>query len=577
MTSEDAGKTAVTEVPRAMAKTGKSFSIVWIVPLVAVLIGAWLTYKAISEKGPVITLTFESADGLEVEKTKIKYLNVDIGQVESIRVNEDLATVIVTAALTKHAAPYLTENTRFWVVRARITSGEVSGLGTLLGGAYIEIDPSSEGKPMRAFRGLEQPPVVTTSAEGGHYILHTKALGALSRGAPVYYRQIPVGKVEHHSLSENGKDVAIQVFVKSPYHRYVNAATRFWNAGGIDLTVDANGLKLETASLVSIISGGISFDNLAASDGKVGVEDGHVFTLYDNHDAARKKKYTQKRYWVLEFDKSVRGLSPGAPVEFLGMGIGEVLEVDFRMGAKAADIYISVLIAMEPERFGGTQFLEKVISPREAIDGLVAEGLRAQLKTGNLLTGQLFIDLEFHPNAPAEKIAWTESPPRFPTIQTTSQEILTVVNKVVDRLDTFPIEKMSADIEAVIENLKKATAQLSSDEIASIISNLNAISAHIPPDKVASMVDDLSHASGELDQLLGQVGSDLEAELKPTLVQAKSTLLAMERVLSTDSALNQEATRALKEVADAATFFRVLVDYLERHPDSLIYGKGEPK
>lgn len=531
-------------VPEAVLKTRKSFSIVWIVPLVAALIGGGLVYKALSEKGTIITIVFRSAEGLKAGETKIKYKDVEVGSVESIRFSHELENVIVTAELTREVSPYLTDKTRFWVVRARISSGEVSGLGTLFGGAYIEIDPQKDGKAQRAFVGLEHPPVITTDTPGGHFNLKAAMLGSLKLGSPVYYRQIQVGTVDNFKLAENGRDVDIRIFIHHPYHQQVKKHTRFWNAGGIDLSLNAEGMTVNMQSIVSIISGGLAFDNLVEFGQDEPAAMDQVFTLYSSYQDALQKEYTTKRYWTLDFSGSVRGLSLGAPVEFKGIKVGRVLDIKPHMGKTISDIFISVLIETEPERFAKKNELPSNEEHRKLFDALVAQGLRAQLKTGSLLTGQLFVDLGFHPGASAGRIAWEGQYPNFPTVQLTSEEVLGAINKIANTLESFPVDKLSKDIQAIVENVKTTTEQINTDEVASIISNLDKIALQIRESDVGGM-----------------------------LIQAQETLLTVEQVLSTESQFSQESTRALKEVANAAARISALADYLERHPEALIRGK----
>jgi paraquat-inducible protein B len=573
MTQDSSPTTFSEQTSEPVIKARKSFSIVWVVPLVAVLIGSWMVYKALSEKGSVITISFQSAEGLKAGETKIKYKDVDIGQVENIEFSPDLKHVIVTAELPRQITPYLTDNTRFWVVRARISSREVKGLGTLFGGAYIEMDPREDGKPQRTYNGLEQPPVIMTDSPGAHFNLKASELGSLNPGSPVYYRQIQVGKVESFALAANGQYIGIRIFVDHPYHQYVRKQTRFWNAGGIDLTLNADGLKVNAQPLVGILSGGLAFDNLMELEHDEPAEDGHVFKLYASYQDALQKEYTTKLYWMLDFRGSVRGLTPGAPVEFKGIRVGQVLEGNLHIGETADDIFVSVLIETEPERFVERGALLSDEERRRYYDGLVAQGLRAQLKTGSLLTGQLFVDLEFHPSAPAGRIVWDGKHPNFPTIQKTSEEVLTVINKMADKLAAFPIQKIGRDLEAIVENLMATTQQLSSGDVASILSNIDNITMRIRESDIAGMMASLNQSVAEIGLLIEKTNIAVESEFNNTLVQAQETLLAVERMLSAESSFSQGTSRALKEVADAAARIRALADYLERHPEALIRGK----
>lgn len=573
MTQDNSHIISPEQAPEPVVKTRKSVSIVWIVPLVAALIAGWMVYKALSEKGPVITISFRSAEGLKAGETKIKYKDVEIGHVESIVFSPDLKNVIVTAELPRQMAPYLTGKTRFWVVRARISSSEVSGLGTLLGGAYIEMDPQEDGKLQRTFVGMEQPPIIMTEAPGRRFNLKAEKLGALRPGSPVYYRQIQVGKVESFALAAAGQYVGISIFVNSPYHQYVLKQTRFWNAGGIDLSLGADGLKVNTQSLVSIVSGGVAFDNLIDTDQDEPAAEDSMFKLYGTYEEALQKEYTNKHYWTLDFTGSIRGLSPGAPVEFKGIKVGQVLSDRLHIGETTEDIYVSVLIETEPERFAKNNKFLSEKERREFFNTMVTRGLRAQLKTGNILTGQLFVDLDFHPNETAGRIVWDGEHPNFPTVQQTSEEVLTIVNRIADELTAFPIKQISRDLQAIVQNLRTTTQQFSSDEVTSVLRNIDTITTQISESDIGGIVAGLNKAVADVSLLIENLNTDVESNFKDMLVQAQETLLALERILSVESSLSQGANRALKEVADAAARIRSLADYLERHPEALLRGK----
>ena len=248
-------------MPEAVVQTRSRISLVWLIPLVAAAIGAWLAYKAYSEQGPEIAISFKTAEGLQAGKTKLRYKQVEFGVVERIELSPDISKVIVTARLEKGSEKFLTDKTRFWVERARVSAGSVQGLGTLLGGAYIGIDPVATGKPTNEFTGLEVPPVVTAGEPGRHFMLHAKELGSVEVGAPVYFRQIRVGEVVSYVLDDSGASVDIQIFVEAPHDQRVRENTRFWNASGVNVSLGAGGLQIDTASLTSILIGGIAFEN----------------------------------------------------------------------------------------------------------------------------------------------------------------------------------------------------------------------------------------------------------------------------------------------------------------------------
>ena len=311
--------------------------------------------------------------------------------------------VIVTAKLVKGASDYLTDKTRFWVVRASVKAGQVSGLGTLLSGAYIGIDPVTEGESTRHFEGLDTPPVVTTGQPGRHFVLKADKRGSLDVGSPVFYRQIQVGEVVAYDIGEDAESIDFKVFVHAPYDEKVRENTRFWNASGLDVSVTAQGIKVDTESMVSILIGGIAFAAPENEAPGAAAEEEHVFHLYDNHEATREKEYAEKRRFLLYFDGSVRGLSPGASVEFRGIQIGEVVDVKLEFNVNTRKFQIPVVIDIEPERVAPTgqippewARLERHERQNRVFDQLVAQGMRAQLKTGSLITGKLYVDMDIY-------------------------------------------------------------------------------------------------------------------------------------------------------------------------------------
>lgn len=575
MTQESSNHETPAAIPQAVMKTKKSFSIVWLVPLVAILIGGGLIYKAVTEKGPEITISFKSAEGLEAGKTKIKYKDIEIGQVTAITFGKDLSHIIVSAELHKTTARFLTDKSRFWVVRARISSGTVSGLGTLLGGAYIAMDPREDGKSAKEYVGLEEQPIIATDEPGRQYRLKAKKLGSLQQGTLVYYRQIKVGKVESYTLAENGQDVDVQIFIHEPYHEYIRKNTRFWNASGFDVSLGADGLTVNTESMLSIISGGLAFDNPKESQTDTPADDNQVFTLYDSFEAAQQELYTLKERWKLIFKSSVRGLEPDAPVELKGMVLGRVVSVDLEFGEDRTDMAIVVMIETEPERFAGETGFPDKAAQQKFIDRLVAQGLRAQLKTGSILTGALYVNLDFHPQLPPAKMDWEGEYPVFPTLPQSSEELMSAVESFVQKLEKFPVQEIGSNLQAIVANLKKTTEQISGGEVESILHNVNSFTGQLSKSDVDALVNNLTKTIEDIGILIESLNTGGEGEVNATLTQAQNTMLSIEQILGADSSFHQETTRAMREIADAASAIRMLVDFLERQPNALIYGKGE--
>lgn len=513
MTDKTAGKMPDDDIPEAVVKPRSGISIVWIIPIVAALIGAWVAYKSFSEVGPTIIITFENAEGLVAGKTKVKYKDVEVGLVNKVDIAEDLEHVLVTVEMHKDAREYLTEKTRFWVVKARIRAGSVTGLGTLLGGAYIAMDPVNGGKFVKKFTGLESVPVVTRDLPGQYYLLKAKRRGSLDMGAPIYFRQIKVGEVVSYRLSEDAKTVDFEVFINEPHHVKVRENTRFWNASGLDVSLSAAGFKVDMESTVSLLTGGLAFEVPPDTPPGDAAPANKVFTLYENREAAYQPEITLRRKFLLYFDGTVRGLMPDAPVEFRGINLGRVVSVDLEFDLDNEEFRIPVFIELEPERLNTKTVELTEAEQRDIMDELVARGLRAQLKTGNLLTGSLFVDLEFYPDAEEEEVQHVAGNRVLPTVPTSIQEITRNVTAVLDKVKEFPFDKIGADMTSAIANLDK------------------------------------------------------------TLVQADETLKTIDRMFADDSAISQELMTSLRELADAARSLRILSDYLERHPEALLRGK----
>ncbi len=260
MTSEGPGdrdgqENGADVMPHAVVRSRARPSIVWLIPLVAAVVGLFLAYRAYTERGPIIVITFDSAEGLAAGSTRVKFKEVDIGLVEAVELSEDLSQVVVTANLVSGAERYLTENTRFWVVRAVVSAGQISGLGTFLSGAYIAIDPATEGEQTWRFAGLDKAPVVTSDVPGTIFRLRAETLGSIDVGSPVYYRRLRVGNVAGYALDVDGDQVRVQVFIESPYDKHVRSTTRFWDASGLDVVVSPEGLEIDTPSLFSMLVG----------------------------------------------------------------------------------------------------------------------------------------------------------------------------------------------------------------------------------------------------------------------------------------------------------------------------------
>jgi len=520
----------------------RTLPFVWLVPIVAALIGGWLVVKGIMEKGPTITIAFKTAEGLEAGKTKVKYKSVEIGDVKQIALAKDLRGVIATVELVKDAEPYLVEDTRFWVVRPRVAGGQVSGLGTLFSGSYIGVDIGKSATERRDFVGLEVQPIVTGDEAGRRFVLHADTLGSLQVGSPVFFRQEVVGSVVAHEVNKDGQGVTFRIFIDAPYDQYVYPSSRFWNASGIDVTMDASGVKVRTQSLASILIGGVAFETLTGAGPQSPAEDNQEFPLFDNHAEAMKRPDTISVPAVLMFEQSLRGLSIGAPVDFRGIVIGEVKAINMEYDEVRSRASFPVTVAIYPLRMqalmsGGVELAKDESVRRIRWDGLIARGLRGQLRTGSLLTGQIYVAMDFFPNAPQAQIDWTRTPPALPTIPSALEQVQESLVSIIHKIDKMPLDQIGIDLRQSIGTLNRT---------------LNSA-----------------------DKFVKGFDAEITPAAKATLENARKTLQKADRALAADSPLMYETQELLRELNKTAQSLRELTDYLERHPETLIRGKKE--
>jgi paraquat-inducible protein B len=534
------------ELPDVEIEKGRKISLVWLIPLVAGAIAIWLGYTTLSERGPTVTIRFETAEGLEAGKTQVKYKEVAVGVVDNVELSEDLSHILVTAELSKGVAQHVTDGTRFWIVRPRIGATGVSGLGTLLSGAYVEMDPG-EGAPADSFTGLEEPPPISSDVPGTKYVLNAESLGWVERGSPVYFRDVQVGQVLSYQLADDERALEVQVFVNAPHDELVRADSRFWNASGIELSATAAGFDLRVQSLAALLTGGIAFETPSLARPGEQAAAGSEFPLFESLASVGEAQFTEKIPYLVSFGGSVRGLSPGAPVEFRGIKIGRVTDVSLLAEPETGSVRIPVMIEIEPQRVGMEGDMSDV-EPFQMMAALVDRGLRAQLKQGNLLTGELFVSLDFHPDAPKAKLDMSAEHPVIPSIPTDIEVLTASVTGVLDKLASLPLEDLVVDLRRTVQSI---------DALASSADTGRTVAA-------------LSEAAVGLQALVAK----LDEQLGPLLRQARSTLAAAEGLVGANSQTRYDVSAMLRELTSAARSIRVFADYLERHPEALIRGKA---
>ena len=541
-------------LPQAELVKRDRLSLVWLLPVLALLVGGWLAYTTWSEQGPTVTISFKTASGLQAGKTKVKFKDVEIGQVTQINVTEDLERVLVKAELTSGSERYLTDKTKFWVARPRVTASRVSGLETLLSGAYIAIDPVTTGRSARHFVGLAEPPVITTDEPGTRFRLRSATLGSLNLGSPVYYRHIQVGQVVQYELDGDGDGVTIDVFITKPHDQLVFSNTRFWNASGIDVEVSANGVNVDTDSLLSILIGGVAFDALDRLEAKgTPATADQFFPLYKNRAAAHERVYLDKERYLMLFSGSVRGLNVGAPVLLHGIQVGQVLDVQLRFDPKRLKFSIPVLIEVEPERINLDEGVDRGLAKDLGIlNQLVASGMRGQLNSGNLLTGQLYVDLDFHKDAPPAEVGEQDGYRVLPTVPAPIEELTTKVKSILSKVDAFPLDEIG-------------------DELTGTLTSVRTL---VDSPDLKAAITALERTLGELESVARKLDSNIAPKLDEVLGETRRALQNVNGLIAPEAPLNAEAVRTMRELSAAARSIRTFADYLDRHPEALIRGKG---
>jgi paraquat-inducible protein B len=522
-------------------------SLIWLIPILAAVIGLSLAINTWIQRGPEITIIFGTAEGLEAGKTKVKYKEVDIGTVQSIMLSEDRERVLVSVQLKREARSFTAADSRFWVVRPRIAGSGVSGLSTLLFGSYIGADPGVSTDKADTFTGLEVPPIVTRDASGKQYVLHASDIGSLDIGSPVYYRRIRVGQVTAFDLDEDGKGVTLRVFINAPYDKFVGINSRFWHASGFDMEINASGFTLKAEALATVMLGGLSF---SSPEGKSGpsAKENTAFLLAESQAKALEEDDGEPEIILLNFKQSVRGLAPGAEASFRGLVLGQVKSIGIEYDRKRKEFSMPVLVEVYPNRLGrkfAEDRRESKYTPQQRLDLMIKRGLSAQLRTANFLTGQAYVAFDFYPHAVSVTNAGVNDQAsssflQLPTIPSTTDQLQTQVSDIALKLSKVPFDQIGQDLQESLRELKQTL-----ESTGNLAEKLND---NIAPEMMAAMKD------------------------------VRKTVNAVEHTLSADAPLQQDLRETLQELARAAASMRILTDYFERHPESIIRGKrGDDK
>jgi paraquat-inducible protein B len=537
--------------------------LIWAIPVVTVIIGAWLAWSTISQRGPLITITFETAEGLQANQSHVRHKDVDMGVVQKVSLTHDLKRVEVTVRMNREAEPLLTDKAEFWVVRPRFFAGAISGLQTLFSGSYIDLLPSAEGgEPKREFVGLENPPVLQSDVPGRTFLLQAKRIGSLNLGSPILFRDLEVGEVLGWDVGEMAREITIHVFVREPFDKYVRDNSRFWNASGAKVQLGANGIQLQVESLRAVVLGGIAFET--PDDSRITQESkaDHPFPLYDDEDAADSSTYKRSVPFVANFTSSVSGLAAGSPVTLRGLKIGEVSSVSLVYDRVLDNVLVPVHFTLEPDRIAMLD-LPTNGDLDVKMQELVQRGLRVKLASGNFLTGQKQLAMDVYKDAGAGELRKQGDAFVIPVMGGDADDVATAATNLVNRLNAIPFESIGKNLD---ETLAGVNALANDKELSESVAALHSTLA-----SAQTLVNNLNHGLTPTMQRLPAIANGLES----TVQRTDKLVASLQTGYGGDSRFNRDVSQMMLQLSDAARSIRVLADLLSRHPEALIRGRTD--
>lgn len=577
MTEADLASPRV-EAPRAR------LSLAWLIPLAALIIAGGAAWRHYASLGPRVTLVLENAAGVEAGRTPVRYRDVEIGRIESLGFTADFTRVEATARMSEAVRDHLREGARFWLVRPQLTASGVSGLDTLVSGVYVGADWGAEqddSAPASVFDVAAAPPLTPSGTPGRRITLRASDASGLAPGAPVTFKGIEVGRIETRALSADGRQILFEAFVNAPHSDRIDAGARFWNASGVSLALGADGVRLDVDSLTSLLRGGVAFDRLGIQHAapETAPADAEVFTLHASREAAAASLYADQPgsevRFTAAFGQSVRGLRPGAPVEYRGVQIGAVEEIVIAPATSLDAVEIVATLLLQPRRIGLTETDPDAV--RAYFARSVSRGLRARLSSGNLVTGALYVELVDVADAPPARLDEAAEPwPRLPAIPSTLDALRGRAEEVLARVSQLPIEELLASAIGALDNIGALVAnpdlQRAPGELAAALTTARA------------MLDTLAQAdlAGDMAQTMAAAGSAAQAfenaaaALPPLLRTLNAAAAKAEAAIDgfgPSAPLTTEAVAALREVRQAARALGALAQTLERRPNSLIIGR----
>ena len=506
----------------------RAISAIWIIPIVTAIVGLWIIYSHFADRGTPFTLLAKDASGIVAGKTVIKNRSVDIGIVDEVTLSKDFEKVVIKGRIYNDMEPLLKNDSIFWVVKPEIGRDGVTGLGTILSGVYIEL---ASGNDTHSFKNnpfilSDNPPLSDPSIKGIRVNLESDQNGVIPRGASVMFHGYRVGNVETSEFDVDSRKMKYQIFITKPYDALVTQNVRFWKEGGIDLSLSSSGASLNVPSLDVLMSGGISFDLPDGSKLGAPAEQHAVYKLYEDKKSIQDSQYTEYKEFLIMLSESISGLAEGAPVEYHGIRLGTVSKVPFYTAEMLNKTFIlnqkvPVLIRIEPDRL--SELVDEKIDIATLIMDEQKNGLRASLKTSNMFTGALYIDLDFYPELKNKYNAKLSTLYGYNTIETTSTGIAQIQAKVMQLLDNFnnlPLNNTMTEFNKSLASTQR------------LMNSLNQIMAS---NEMQNMPGDLQETLRTLNETLKgiQPGSELNKQMNESLQKVQQMMDELTPLLNT--------------------------------------------
>lgn len=503
-------------------------SIVWFIPLIALVISLVVAWQSYNDRGPLISIEFENGAGITADQTEVRFRDIKVGVVEKISFAEGLEGVVAQVRLEKEIADFVDAGASFWVVRPELSVRGISGLDTVISGIFIEGSWDSQiGAPRSTFKGLETAPLFRPGREGLQIALRTTPGGALTDNSPILFRGIEIGRVGPARISREGSFAIAEAIIYEPHGRLITSSTRFWDTSGFSVSIGPSGAEVDFSSLATLVGGGLTFDTFVSGGSQI--TDGTVFEVYADETSARNSVFNTSEVELVElrviFDDNISGLTLGAPVELSGLRIGSVQSLSGIVDEELfgdSRVRLDVVIGIQPARLG----LKGPVDPEAALEFLrerVAEGLRARLASASLLTGGLKVELlEIKDAEPAEFRLEPGQIAMLPAAASDISDATATVEGVFSRINSLPIEEL---LNSAIGFMQSAQTFVASDDLRQM------------PQEVSALLEDLRGL------VTSQDVKDIPISVNAALARFESLLEQIE---------TEEAVGRIVETIDAA-------------------------